>query len=180
MDAQLTNRDKWIDAGYALFSEVGPAALNVEKLSLIVNLNRSSFYHYFGEVGRFEEILLASHVDKFESMVVVIKACEKFIPDFFSALSNLTTEFKFHRQLLIHEKQDKYREAYEKAKVFTEPLVHKLWLDHCNLHSERHEEFRIYETVRDYCLLHFDQWDIEKITEVIEDIKLALNLRESK
>ncbi|WOK05704.1 hypothetical protein RT717_21750 [Imperialibacter roseus] len=56
------NKLKWIECGYSLFASIGPEALNIERLSGLVSLSRSSFYYYFGDLVNFEHELLKTHI----------------------------------------------------------------------------------------------------------------------
>jgi AcrR family transcriptional regulator len=55
-------RDSWLSSGYELFAQEGPDGIQVERLARILNLNKSDFYHYFGEIENFLlELMILQH-----------------------------------------------------------------------------------------------------------------------
>ncbi|MEQ9299068.1 MAG: helix-turn-helix domain-containing protein [Cyclobacteriaceae bacterium] len=173
----VNNRKKWIDAGYELFSASGPQALNVERLSLLVGLNRSSFYHYFGDIDMYERELLNEHIDRFELLSTELKQCQSFDPEMLHLVKGKPLEIKFHRQLLVNESTPRYIDCFKNAKSHTEQTAFHLWSKFSELGSHPDAEFNLFETVRDYSLLHFEQAEDEKITSMLHDVKLLMFLR---
>jgi AcrR family transcriptional regulator len=51
----------WIENGYALFAQDGLDGIQVERLAKMVSLNKSGFYHYFGDRESFLEELMKHH-----------------------------------------------------------------------------------------------------------------------
>jgi len=173
MEDLKTNKWKWIIAGYRHFGEIGPEALNVEKLSMIVGLNRSSFYHYFGEVDLFEDALLKHHVDQFKSIGKIIVEFKEF-QEMLHSMNNFTDEIKFHRQLLINEANPKYSKCFAEARMYTEKVVFKLWSKQGFPEEFSPKEFSLYQTVRDYFLLHYGQQKDEEVQAILKDIQLLM------
>jgi len=49
----------WIENGYKAFAYEGPTSFKVERLAKATNKNKSSFYHFFGDMEVFTNKLLA-------------------------------------------------------------------------------------------------------------------------
>ncbi len=171
----VNNKAKWIDTGYLQFAQIGPESLKVERLSMIMALNRSSFYHYFGEVSVFEKYLLERHIGCFKRMSKTFETCKNFHPDLIRKTTQYRSELLFHRQLLIHESTPRYRECFNTAKAFTEKKVFKLWATHINYQNNIDKYFSLYSAVRDYFLIHFNQLEEKEIQPVIRDIEVLLH-----
>lgn len=177
MELSGTNKEKWIDTGYQLFSASGPQSVNVERLSILVGLNRSSFYHYFGDVDRYERELLDEHVRRFELLGMQLKECSSFDPEMLHLVKDNPMEIKFHRQLLINESTIRYIDCFKRAKSFTERNAFRLWSKFNELGDHPDIEFNLFETIRDYSLLHFEQTKEDKTTEMLHDVKLLMFLK---
>ncbi len=57
---------QWIEEGYLMISRNGFSSLKIETIARSISKNKSSFYHYFGDVEVFEEELLKYHIYKVE------------------------------------------------------------------------------------------------------------------
>ena len=168
----------WIEAGYRLFGQIGPEALNIERLSIIVGINRSSFYHYFGDISVFETQLLDHHIHRFKVLGEAISQCQNLDPDVIRVVTMFKEEMVFQRQLLIHESISRYKLCLNAARAYTEEKIFRLWSDYIKVQKKSTKEFSLYQTVRDYYLLHFDQSDEKEIQEVLQDIRILLNEEE--
>ena len=47
------NSSVWTEEGYRLFAKEGLDGIQVERLARILSLNKSGFYHYFGDLEGF-------------------------------------------------------------------------------------------------------------------------------
>jgi len=52
----------WIESGYNQFASEGLEGIQVERLARITGLNKSGFYHYFGDRETYLEKLMAHHL----------------------------------------------------------------------------------------------------------------------
>ena len=58
------NLSVWTEAGYKLFAEEGLEGIQVERLARILQLNKSGFYHYFGDLDGYCEELIKLQKEK--------------------------------------------------------------------------------------------------------------------
>ncbi|MCR9249363.1 MAG: TetR/AcrR family transcriptional regulator [bacterium] len=159
MAEELNNKEKWILTGYDLFGRIGPEALNVEKLSNIVGLNRSSFYHYFGDIAVFESHLLDYHISKYQMFHDIIKDYDKFEMLFEDDVMRHKEVLAFQRQLLINLSVPKYNECSLKARTYTEKKTYELWSAFNNVEKDSEEQWTLFRAIRDFYYIHYGQAD---------------------
>ena len=157
MNDVSSNYDKWLQQGYELFGEIGPLALNAEKLSSLVGLNRSSFYHYFGTMEAFEKDLLEFHIERYKIVGDIIKDYEALEELFSEDVFQHQDALLFQRQLLIHQGTERYRKCSEGARAFTEAKTFELWSTFTANDTKSEEEWNLFKAVRDFYFIHHGQ-----------------------
>ena len=93
----------------------GINSINIESISRRVNKNKSSFYHYFGDLGSFESELLNYHIQQAEAFSKKITECEKIKPDVIKVFIEYKTDLLFHKQLRINRENPEYQRCFERA-----------------------------------------------------------------
>ena len=157
LEATPTNRQKWIDTGYKLFGEIGTQSLNVKKLSSLVGLNRSSFYHYFKDLERFEEALFDRHLERFELLGEIIKDFEDFEQLFNDEVFEHKDALAFQRQLLINQSSARYKDCSERVRQFTEAKTFELWTAVNKSEKTDKEQWDVFRAIRDFYYIHHGQ-----------------------
>jgi AcrR family transcriptional regulator len=173
--SESSTKEKWIKTGYQLFGQVGTAALNVERLSIILALSRSSFYHHFGEIEVFENHLFKHHVSRYQKLKIHLDNCQSFNPDLLTLISHWKDEMTFQRQLLINESTPRYLQCFNDAKTITENKAYKLWSADEKVDTSPTKNFNLFQTIRDFYLIHYDQADEEEIRTTITGIQTLLH-----
>ena len=168
-----------MEAGYDLFGKIGTAAFNVERLSMIVSLSRSSFYHHFSDMEIYETDLCDYHIQHYQQLSEELDNCQNFDPDLLDLIRSSPKPRAFQRQLLINEASSRHKACFDAARVLLEDRVYNLWLDYIGVKADNPKEFSLFEAVRDYFLIHHNQNNEEDIKATIEDIKLLLYGKES-
>ena len=157
MEKTVDNRLKWIKTGYQLFGEIGLEALNVEKLSNLVGLNRSSFYHYFKDLMGYEEALFAYHDTRYQSIALVINDYQQFEQLFNKEVFEHKDALAFQRQLLINQSVKRYKECSEAVRRHTEEKTFALWTA-ANSNAETSEkQWAMFKAMRDFYFVHHGQ-----------------------
>ncbi len=110
-----------------MFAEAGSDALKVEALARRVNKNKSSFYHYFGDLETFKLRLVDHHTARAKIIVEEERHCQSIDPDLIELLVKYEREVLFHRQLLINHHTPPYGESY--ATITTQGIdaILKIW-----------------------------------------------------
>jgi len=157
MPKSSDNRDRWITAGYNLFGEIGAESLNVEKLSNIVALNRSSFYHYFGDMELFETTILNHHIERYRTFGEIIKNYEKFEELFTPEVYNHQDALAFQRQLMINQGISRYKQCSDNARKFTEQKTFELWSVFSKIKKESESEWILFRALRDFYFVNHGQ-----------------------
>lgn len=157
MPKSSDNRQKWTTAGYNLFGEIGPEALNIEKLSNIVGLNRSSFYHYFGDMEVFELSLMAYHVDRYRHFGEIIKDYEQFEQLFTPEVYDHQDALAFQRQLMINQGISRYKQCSDEARTYTERKTFELWSVFSKIKEESETEWILFRALRDFYFVNHGQ-----------------------
>ena len=153
----MDNKEKWIKTGYELFGEIGALALNVEKLSNLVGLNRSSFYHYFGDMEVFESALLWHHVERFKHFGLLMKDYTEFEQLFGEEIMQHKAELAFQRTLLINQSVARYKACSEDSRQYTEAKTYELWTAYNKSERDTKEAKDLFRAIRDFYYIHFGQ-----------------------
>jgi len=80
------NQSIWIEAGYELFAFEGVEGIQIERLARIVDHNKSSFYHYFGDLEGFFADLVKQHVELTDRYNDELKKITTIDPEFIQLL----------------------------------------------------------------------------------------------
>lgn len=67
----------WVDVGYNLFAKEGMDGLQIERLARILQLNKSGFYHHFGDFDGYLEAISKSHRENASNFTHKLLAIEK-------------------------------------------------------------------------------------------------------
>lgn len=96
----ISKAEKWLELAYELFARDGVNAIKVERLAHLLNLNKSGFYHYFGDRQQFMSELFRYHIRVARQMALEIPGCQKIDPDFFLLVVKYKECLLFQGQLL--------------------------------------------------------------------------------
>ena len=156
-ESGVDNRQKWIEVGYDLFGEIGAEALNVEKLSTLVGLNRSSFYHYFKDLERFEEALFEHHKIKYQLIGDIIKDYDRLDQLFSDEVFVHKNALAFQRQLLINQSNSRYQNCSIEVRKYTEEKTFELWKSEDKQSGSEEEQWAMFRAMRDFYFVHHGQ-----------------------
>lgn len=119
-------RHVWIEAGYRRFAAQGEAGLTVESIARDLGKNKSSFYHYFGELQVLKSDILDLHIAHSKTVGEKIAAASQLDPDVLEIILEHKEDFLFHKQLKL-ETDQVYKDHHTRAYALVEaPLVDKL------------------------------------------------------
>ncbi|MEO1433899.1 MAG: TetR/AcrR family transcriptional regulator [Bacteroidota bacterium] len=126
----------WIEAGYQMIADQGYKAANVGSLARVLEKNKSSFYHYFGDWERFEEELLAHHLQLSGPFSQKINACETVIPGMIHVFLEHKTDLFFHKQLRINRSKSHFKRCFEIAHQQFIEAIHDPWIKFLGLEQQ--------------------------------------------
>lgn len=169
-----TNKEKWLEEGYAQFAENGPENLSINKISKALGFSRASFYHYFGDTEVFIEHLLAKHWEiahLFDQRGQT--ECKQLFPDLYQLLSQHPIPLKFSIQLFRHRYKPAYNFLFIKTyESSAQAFVLKLFAEQYQLCQPDDELFNLWLTVGEtwYSRLNFDDLSASTLQNHAEEI----------
>lgn len=178
-----TTKLTWIIAGYNLVSDAGFDALKVEHIAKEIGKNKSSFYHYFGDLENFELELVAYHFELSKAFSINVQACESIIPDLVHVLIEHKTDIFFHKQLRLKIETADFKKYQESVfKLFEQSMLenwqHFTQLDNAFLATKFlnliSENFLLQITKKNYHFEWLKQYIIDQ-TQLLREIKNYLD-----
>jgi len=127
----------WIEEGYNRIAYNGIKSINIESIAKGINKNKSSFYHYFGDVENFEAELLKFHINKVEQFAENAKGCKSIKPDLLRLFIDYKTDFFFHKQLRINRSIPAFRICFETAFEKVDQAIIDNWADFLGLQNQQ-------------------------------------------
>ena len=105
----------WIKEGYTIFGRQGIVGLNVEHLSRRLNKNKSSFYHYFGDMENFQDALLAYHLERAAIIAARGEKCKNMDPDVINLMIATKDDLLFNKQLKLNLQNPAFKKCFDLA-----------------------------------------------------------------
>lgn len=145
----LSTKEKWIVTGYELFAEEGPKDIRVERLARILDLNKSSFYHFFGDLDYFFQQMVAYHHAQVELYLADVRKCRNFDPDFLHTLVHHKVPVLAHMQLVLNRHVPLFFDAYKQVNVKADRVILPLWSVFIGIPEQPELALQYFEQVRD-------------------------------
>jgi AcrR family transcriptional regulator len=123
----------WVEAGYELFSVEGPDGVQVEKLARNLGLNKSGFYHHFGDREGFFNHIIQYHYRLNQQFCDEISVADNFNPGFLNLVIKYKIPVMVQMQLRNHSDIPMFREAFHAAKKRNAPFIIPLWEDYLKI-----------------------------------------------
>jgi AcrR family transcriptional regulator len=124
---------KWIEAGYELFSVEGPDGVQVEKLARVLGLNKSGFYHHFGDREGFFSQLIQYHYRINQQFRDEVSFANNFSPDFITLVIKYRSAVLVQKQLRKFMDIPMFKDAFEKTKKLNATFIVPLWADYLKI-----------------------------------------------
>jgi AcrR family transcriptional regulator len=166
------NREKWIREGYSLLAKEGPAGIQVERLARIIGVNKSGFYHHFGDRDCYLEELTRYHDNltrKFNNEVAKLK---QFDPDYFKILVEYKELYFVNMQLGRYRLHPKSKGTGNGGRNADDKVIIPIWTEYINLSNNQDLALEIWKVVRDavFLRLGYNDMTVESINTTIKDI----------
>ena len=112
-----------------MFAEKGKVALVIDSLSTLVGKSRSSFYHNFKGMEKFEDELFRYHYRQGKDFRTATKSIKNMIPEYVEASVAYKDWVFFQKQLyLIRFEHNRYMMVYDRVRKISETKTTQLWL----------------------------------------------------
>lgn len=180
MIQKSNHRHVWLTTGYNLFAEEGHEGLQVERLARITGLNKSGFYHYFGDQDEFLNQLIKEHERLVDSFVAAISQVERYDPDYLNVLLDYKMTTFFQTQLVRNRHVKIFIEAHIRTNKKIAPIVTPLFSKEIGLSGEA--AYPYYEMMREmfYTRIDFNSFTYEYLHAMVERFKSMISkIRES-
>jgi|SRR5688572_2852911 len=170
------NSSVWIEAGYNLFAEEGIDGIQVERLARILQLNKSGFYHYFGDIDGYCEELIKLHKSKAELYFADIATVKSIDPDYLMALVQHKVSCLFHLQLIRSKDNPLFYKTAEQIDQQEDFLIGELWSDYLGLHNHPTLAVRYFNIVRDmlYARLSSKNFNYHVLHDLMAEARAAM------
>jgi AcrR family transcriptional regulator len=125
----INTEHKWIEAGYEQFAMDGLEGIQVERLAKIIGLNKSGYYHYFGDRETFLEKLMDRHLQYGQSFANELKQVKHFDPEYISILIKYSTQLMFTNQLIKYRHEKLFEDTQRLVLEMVDPVLVRLYAD---------------------------------------------------
>ncbi|MFD2202958.1 TetR/AcrR family transcriptional regulator [Shivajiella indica] len=148
---------KWLELGYQMFAEEGLEGLQVERLSRILQMNKSGFYYYFGDRDTFVQEICDYHKRIMDHYCQCIQKCKNFDPEFITLLFESKNMIMAHVQLMeIKTKDNFFYNIHKEGNKEVDRLVLPLWADFLEIPDDQETASIFWGLVRDAFFTRFD------------------------
>jgi len=120
---------EWIKVGYGLFAQEGPEGIQIERLARILNLNKSGFYHYFGNHDTYFDHLMQYHFQQIDLMTASIQSIDQFELGFAQLLAEFSIPVLVQKQLQRASHHPVFARTYKDVNNKLELNILPLWAD---------------------------------------------------
>lgn len=147
----ITNQayQKWIDAGYQLFTQEGLEGILVERMARILNLNKSGFYYYFGDRDFYLDQLLKFHLTQCEGVASGMSKMSQFDPDFFHVIINHKSAIMVQMQLQRFRHHELCNTYYNLVNQLVDREIVPVWSSFMGIHNDPVLALQFFRLTRD-------------------------------
>jgi AcrR family transcriptional regulator len=173
---KVKNSLAWTELGYDLFANEGIDGLQVERLARILQLNKSGFYHYFGDLEGFCAELISLHKKKVSYFLQEVNLTQKIDPDYLLLLIKHAATVMFQVQLTRNKNGHSFYQESEKVDRRVDVALRDLWTDFLGIQNNPDLAMRYYDIVRDmfYTRISFQNLNYPFLHNLVTDAKLLI------
>ncbi|HOX84193.1 MAG TPA: TetR/AcrR family transcriptional regulator [Chryseolinea sp.] len=170
---ESTYLQHWLTTGYTLFAQEGLEGIQVERIARTLNLNKSGFYHHFGDKNSYLEALMNKHVNLADPLVQDFKQVRHFDPQFMEVLIKYTTPVMVHNQLVRNRQDDLLFKTYHQVNEIVDPVVARLFADFIGFQDHLDFTTKYYSQVRDmfYTQISFERMNYPFLRDFLNQSK---------
>jgi len=171
------NSAGWTEAGYNLFAREGLEGIQVERLARILQLNKSGFYHYFGDLEGFCLELLELHKKNVNIFIEELHGIKKLDPDYLHLVISHAKTAMFQVQLIRSQGNHFLYAASEMVDQKVQVAIRDLWCDYLDVPSDTDLGMRYYAMVQDvfYTRISFPNLNYTFLHDMVTDAKSILD-----
>ncbi len=172
----------WIENGYTLFAQDGLDGIQVERLAKVVNLNKSGFYHYFGDREFFLEELMKHHMQMGRTITQELIRMEQIDPDFFHILLKYTEPIMAHMQLVRYRQNSLLNKNFAQVNELTDTAILPKWAEFIGMSDHPELAHKYFEQARDmfYSRITPDKMNMEFLKSLFYEVRALIQQLISK
>jgi len=170
------NSNAWLEEGYNLYAQEGMEGIQIERLARILQLNKSGFYHYFGDLEGYCSELIDLHKRTGHDFIVEANRIKAIDPDYFHLLVKYKVAALFQSQVMRDPRNEKFYEVGEQLNRMGDVALRSLWSDYLGLPDRTDLAMRYFGIVRDsfYTRISYDNCDFVYFRKLFTDAKVVL------
>jgi len=167
----------WTEEGYRLFSKEGLDGIQVERLARILRLNKSGFYHYFGDLDGYCSELLALHKKKIDEFLAELRELKTLDPDYLYLLIEYAETVMVQVQLTRSQNNKLFYAASQIVDENVNDGVRQLWCDYMDVPVHSDLGIRYHAIVRDmfYTRISFQNLNYTFLHNLVADARALMN-----
>lgn len=175
----------WIEAGYEMLATEGIESVQIEKLARHLDLNKSGFYHYFGDLDTYFEHLIKYHENVINRLIEDMATVSEFDPGYLNLLVVYKIPTLVHMQLVRNRHIKLFAEAFHSLNHKIDTSILPLWAKFLGLSGNPDLALKYYEMTHDaffarvtpknldYDFLHMVASEAKAIVENLQKNKTA-------
>jgi AcrR family transcriptional regulator len=169
------NAAAWTEEAYTLFAKEGPDGIQIERLARILQLNKSGFYHYFGDLEGFTAALLHLHEKKAEDFLEDIRHVNSIDPEYLHLMVRHKVPILFHIQL-IQTKNPVFVDLANKIDAREDEILRGVWTDYIGFHDNADLAMQYFNLVRDmfYTRMSFQNISYPFLHDLMTEAKVLM------
>lgn len=166
----------WIDAGYDLFAREGMDGIQVERLARQLDLNKSGFYHYFGNRDAYLKRLMDHHRLMCGEIVNEIATTTNFDPDYLHVLVKHKIVVIAHMQLVRNRHIDLLASTFTEMNQKIDQALVPIWSEFLGIPDQPALALRYYEIIHDafFSRVTFETMTFEFLHEIASEAKKVM------
>jgi len=172
----------WIENGYTLFAQDGLDGIQVERLAKVVNLNKSGFYHYFGDREFFLEELMKHHMQIAQALAEDFRKMEHIDPDFFQLLLKYTKATMVNMQLVRYRQHPLLNKSFTQVHDLVDQALLPRWAEFIGLPDHPEIARKYFEQARDmfYSRITPDKMNMDFLKSLVYEVRALMQQLISK
>ena len=166
----------WIQAGYNLFSLEGHEGIQVERLARITDLNKSGFYHYFGDRDTFFEHLMHHHTLVADQFKKEVDACTSLDPEYLEVVMKYKVPMLINNQLVRNRHVKLFADTFHEIGKKVNQSVIRIWSAYLGISDRPEITERYFEMIQGtfYTRVTPENFEYEFIRTLAEEVKMII------
>jgi AcrR family transcriptional regulator len=171
--AKSNSKEQWVEVGYDVFAKDGLPGLRIEVLARMLGLNKSSFYHFFGDLENYKGELMRRHFTRVDHLVSDMALCTNFDPDFLNMLIQHKGTVIVHMQLVSNRTVPLFFNAYERINDMVDPKAMPYWSAFIGIPHNPDLALQYWQVIRDmfYSRISLDNLNYTFLKNIAQEAK---------